>query len=186
MTEISDEAIVERILCGEIDDFTVLIDRYQKQIFGVGMRFFKNEADTYDFVQEIFIKAYTKLSSYKKEAPFRFWLSKIAYNHAINQTKQHKKMTPIKEDVASEPDTSAEEIHAQGEIKDVLLLAMQRLPEHYQICLDFYFFLGLTYNQISEITKLPINTIKSHIYRAKQLLRRHLRGTIAEEHYGEV
>ena len=49
--------------------------------------------------------------------------------------------------------------------------AIKELPEKYRICLDMYFFYDMTYNEISDVVELPVNTIKSHIFRAKKILK---------------
>lgn len=193
MDRLSDEQIVAKVLHGDTNSFKALVNRYQKHIFGVGMRFLKNENDAYDFVQEVFIKAYRALTSYHGSAPFRFWLVKIAYNHGVNTIKtQRVRLSYInqgtesaiyqyKDIVSLEP--SPETIYTKAEVRDVLLDAIKRLPEQYQICLDLHFFLGLSYEEISLITGIPINTIKSNVLRAKMELRDLLHGTIAEDYH---
>jgi len=57
------------------------------------------------------------------------------------------------------------------------------LPEKYGICIDLFFFFGLSHGEISEMTGFPINTIKSHVYRAKERLRKALKGTAAGDLY---
>ncbi len=185
--KLTDEAIVEEVIQGDNNSFKYLIERYQKRIFALGIRFFKNEESASDFVQEVFIKAYTHLASYKARAPFRFWLAKIAYNHGINQISAKKEYhTPYSEEKLIAKDPSPEMVQMKGEAKNVLRQAIESLPEPYQVCVDFYFFLGLSYKQISEITKIPVNTIKSNVYRAKKLLRDHLKGSVVEEYYYEM
>jgi RNA polymerase sigma-70 factor (ECF subfamily) len=181
----TDEKIVRRVLQGSIDSFRVIVERYQRTIYAIGIRFFRNRDDSNDFTQEVFIKAYESLRTYAGRAPFRFWLSRIAYNHGIN--RQSGAGARATESVVSDEQPATEATPETGqmrkEIRDLLLDAMERLPERYRICLDFYFFLGLTYGEISEITGFPVNTIKSHVLRAKTMLRDGLKGTIAEEYH---
>lgn len=193
MDRVSDEQIIARVLRGDTNSFKAIVDRYQQHIFGIGMRFLKNETDAYDFVQEVFIKTYRNLASYLGSAPFRFWLVKIAYNHAVSTVQArrvraaHVSQVPnndidqAQQMVRVEP--SPEKGYIKTEVKEVLLAAINRLPEQYQICLDFHFFLGLSYEEISSITEIPINTIKSNVFRAKMALRNTLRGTIAEDYH---
>ncbi len=178
----SDEQIIKRVLTGGIDSFRIIVERYQKKIFSIGMRFYKNEDDSYDFTQEVFIKAYESLKSFAERAPFRFWLTRIAYNHGINRLNAR----PIEPDIPDQiptGDSAPEEELVRGEIRNVLMMAIEQLPERYRICVDLYFFLELTYNEISEITGYPVNTIKSNVLRAKNILRGELKGTIAENYY---
>lgn len=193
MDRMSDEQIITRVLHGDTNSFKAIVDRYQQHVFGIGMRFLKNDNDAYDFVQEVFIKAYRNLASYLGSTPFRFWLIKIAYNHAINVAQAQRVRTTYVRPAANSEiyqnqgpvsvEPSAEKVCMKSELKGVLLAAISRLPEQYQLCLDFHFFLGLSYEEISSITGIPVNTIKSNVFRAKMELRDTLRGTIAENYH---
>ena len=178
----TDEQIVKQVLVGGIESFKTIVERYQKKIFGIGMRFFKNRDDSYDFVQEVFIRAYESLKSYAGRAPFRFWLTKIAYNHGINRIGAKRTEPEVPEEIPA-GDTTPETGHLRGEIRELVMEAINGLPERYRICVDLYFFMGLTYNEISEITGYPVNTIKSNVLRAKTILRDELKGTIAEDYH---
>ena len=72
----------------------------------------------------------------------------------------------------------------QSELRKITMLAVREaiteLPERYRICLDMYFFYDMTYNEISETVDLPVNTIKSHIFRAKKILKDKLQETVTE------
>ena len=178
-----DEQIVKQVLDGNSEKFQELVKRYQPQIFNIGLRFFKNETDSFDFVQEVFIKAFQKLNSFKGLSPFRFWLLKIAYNTGISSLKATKNDGSIENVImfSSEKDPVAR--HIEDEIRSLVINAVNTLPERYRICVDFYFFYGLAYREISQITGYPVNTIKSHVLRAKKELREALAGTIAEDYY---
>jgi len=182
---LTDEQIISNVMSGDTNSFRIIVNKYQKNIFSIGMRFFKNEDDSYDFTQEVFIKVYSKLNTYKGWAPFKFWLTKIAYNHGINRIKTIKDETVINDQLLQSDCKTPDAIHEKNELKQVLLDAIDKLKGQYKVCLDLYFFMGLTYTQISDITQIPVNTIKSNVFRAKQTLRNSLRGTIAED-YNEM
>ncbi|OHD66767.1 MAG: hypothetical protein A2176_11100 [Spirochaetes bacterium RBG_13_51_14] len=177
----TDEQIVKQVLFGGIESFRIIVERYQKRIFGIGMRFFNNRDDSYDFTQEVFIRAFESLKSYAGRAPFRFWLTKIAYNHGINRLSAKRTESDVPEEIPS-GESTPEARHLRGEIRKILLNAVNELPERYRICVDLYFFMELTHGEISEITGYPVNTIKSNVLRAKIILRNELKGTIAEEY----
>lgn len=178
----TDEQIVKQVLLGGMESFKVIVERYQKRIYGIGMRFFKNMDDSRDFTQEVFIRAYENLKSYAGRAPFRFWLSRIAYNHGINRIGARRTESEVPEEQAAD-DVTPERSHLRKEVREVLMEAVRKLPERYRICVDMYFFMGLTYGEISEITGYPVNTIKSNVLRAKNMLRDELKGTIAEDYH---
>jgi RNA polymerase sigma-70 factor (ECF subfamily) len=184
---IPDEEIITRVLQGDTDIFEEIVDRYQKHVFCIGMSFLKNEADACDFVQEVFVKVYRNLASYMSKGPFRCWLVKIAYHHAINAARLRKRVQMqysggIGQDWNVDTlEPSAENVAIKNEVRKALLAAIGQLPKPYQACLDFHFFSGLSYSEIKEITGIPINTIKSNVLRAKQALRDVLRWTVAED-----
>jgi RNA polymerase sigma-70 factor (ECF subfamily) len=181
--QVPDEDIIKQVILGDTASFKVIIDRYQKQIYGIGMRFFRNEDDSLDFVQEVFISAYKSIKEFRGRSPFRFWLVRIAYNHGINQVQSRKMESDISDLAIPARGSTPEDAHFAGEVKALLLGAVENLPERYKISLDLYFFLGLSYRQIHDITGVPVNTIKSDVLRAKQILRDTLKGTIAEDYH---
>ncbi len=180
--DISDELIVRNVQQGRTEYFSMIVERYRNRIFGIGMRFFYNHDDSADFTQEVFLRAFDRIHSYREIAPFRFWLAKLAYNLGINMKKDIPDNKISIDDIA-EPfhEDSPEGGHLFNELKKVLADEITRLPERYRVCLDLYFFMGLKYSEINAITGYPVNTIKSDVFRAKNILRQKLAGTIAEE-----
>lgn len=178
----TDEKIVREILKGEPGLFRVLVSRHQGRIFAVGMRFCRNREDARDFVQDVFLRAFNSLESFRGESRFASWLAKIAYNHGINTVRGRREYESLVEEYAGGGWPGPETALVRKEIRTALAKAVGGLPERYRLCLDLYFFFGLTHQEIRELTGFPVNTIKSHVFRAKQLLRDALRGTIAEEY----
>lgn len=180
-----DELIIRRIQNGSIELFRFIVDRYENKIFSIGMRLFYNHEDSLDFAQDVFLKVYDRIHLYREIAPFKFWLVKLAYNHGINMKKKVSSVYEINESLLISKGPTPDNTHARNEIRELLNNEIAKLPERYRICLDFYFFFGLKYREISNITGYPINTIKSDVLRAKNILRQNLKGTIAED-YNEV
>lgn len=181
---LSDEQAVRKIQKGKSEYFSLIVERYSNRVFSIGMRFFFNIEDSADFTQEVFLKAFDKIEAYREIAPFRFWLVKLAYNLAINMKKgRAEEHLQIEVNEPAYSGESPDEAHVKNELKELLLQEINRLPERYRICLDLYFFFGLKYSEISEITGYPVNTIKSDVFRAKNILRDKLKGTLAEECY---
>jgi RNA polymerase sigma-70 factor, ECF subfamily len=182
MDNTPDELIIREIKQGKVENFRVIVERYQKKLISIGMRFFRNVEEARDFSQEIFIKAYENLRTYGERAPFRYWLTRIAYNHGINNLKRIREESDISGMAIASQERTPEKEHIRSEIRGILLEAIDELPEEYRLCLDLFFFWGLTYSEIHQVTGLPVNTIKSHVLRAKSVLRDSLRGTVAEDY----
>ncbi|MCR4822162.1 MAG: sigma-70 family RNA polymerase sigma factor [Treponema sp.] len=172
-----DYALIKSTLSGNHNSFAKLVSYYKKRLQSLGMSFFKNETDTEDFIQEVLIKAYKNLSKFRGESSFSTWITSIAYNTAINAKNRRKEYLPISdEDNLEDEDLTPE----KKQIRKMTVLAVREavkdLPEKYAVCVELYFFYDNSHAEISEITGEPVNTIKSHIFRAKKILREKLRG----------
>ncbi|MBP3450211.1 MAG: sigma-70 family RNA polymerase sigma factor [Spirochaetaceae bacterium] len=176
-----DSILIKNVLQGDTESFAKLVKFYKHKVHVFGMGFFKNEVDTDDFVQEVFIKVYTKLSTFRGDSLFSTWLMRIAYNTAVNSVNRRKEYASLSDDFELEDTDLTPE---QSELRKITMLAVREaiteLPERYRICLDMYFFYDMTYNEISETVDLPVNTIKSHIFRAKKILKDKLQETVTE------
>jgi RNA polymerase sigma factor, sigma-70 family len=167
-----DTVLCREVLAGNTAAFALLATKYRKRIFSLGYSFFKNADDTEDFVQDVLVKTYTSLGSFRGESLFSTWLMRIAYNTAINSIKRRREYTSLAEDFEI-MDTSGnpEDVHLRSCSLEAIREALDTLPERYRVCVDMYFFYDMPYADISEVTGLPVNTIKSHVFRAKKLLR---------------
>src|SRR5262245_24519922 len=84
-----DAELVERYLAGQMSAFDELMIRYERQIYRVCYRFVENREDAMDLAQEVFIKAFEHLATFRRESSFKTWLYRIAMNHCINHVKKH-------------------------------------------------------------------------------------------------
>jgi len=182
----SDKLIVEQILSGQKNLFRLLVRRYERPVYGMGMGFFRNAEDARDFAQEVFLKVYRNLSGFEGRSKFSTWLYKIAYNTAlngVNRRKEYRSLAEGDEEIEASGENTPERILMRKAAKEAVLASLQELPERYRICVDMFFFYELSYQEIEVITGFPVNTIKSHVFRAKKLLRDRLEG-IAEDEGG--
>ncbi len=179
----ADEDIVLKVLRGDVDLYRIIVERYQKRIFSMGLMFHKNADDASDFTQEVFIRAFDRLGSFRGDAKFYYWLVRLAYNYGINAVKGKRPTESLAESWVCDSEESIEEAQEKDEVRKLLARAVAELPEKYRVCVDLYFFYQLSYGEISEVTGFPVNTIKSHVSRAKRMLRDALKGTIVEEYH---
>lgn len=171
-----DEILIKASLAGDPKAFENLMNYYKERVVALGMSFFKNADDTDDFVQEVFVKVYIHLKSFKFNSSFATWVTKIAYNSAVNSISRRQEYTPLaNEDLLKGKDRTPEEEEIRSLTIEAIRESVAGLPENYTICIEMYFFHGLKYEEISEITDFPVNTIKSHIFRAKKILAEKLR-----------
>ena len=180
----SPEAVQDRLLCkavlaGNTEAFSLIASKYQKRVYSLGMSFFKNHDDSEDFVQDIMLKTFSALPKFRGESSFSTWLMRIAYNSAINSVKRKREFVSAFDDFEIKTnDLTPEERQIQNCVKNSIRRAVSSLPEKYRICIDLYFFYDMPYADIESVTGIPVNTIKSHIFRSKKILKTEL------EHHG--
>lgn len=178
--EPSDEEAIGRVLDGDTDAFSILVRRHEARVKRLGMSFFHDAEDAADFTQDVFVKAYTALASFKGRSLFSTWLLRIAYNTAINSKKRRREQLSLDPEIEIVGSPGTDETHLREETADAVREAMAGLPPRQALCIELYFYYDLKYAEISEVTGFPVNTIKSHVFRAKRILRERL-GSLRED-----
>ena len=176
-SDFNDQMIVSQVISGQKDLFRLLVRNHEKAVYGMGLSFFRNGDDASDFVQEVFLKAYKSLSRFEGRSRFSTWLYKIAYNTAINEINRRKEFQSLAEEDVQKLVNSAEtpeRITIRNAAKKAVREAIEELPERFRICVDLFYFYDRSYQEIEVITGIPVNTIKSHVFRSKIILRKKL------------
>jgi RNA polymerase sigma-70 factor (ECF subfamily) len=172
----TDNEFVKHILAGQIEAYREIVNRHQARIFYLGLKFFHNRHDAEDYAQEVFLKTFEKLRTFKAEVPFASWLNKIAYNMAVNQYHKRKR-THVEVALPCEPEDislSPETRLLRSELREKVRKVLEKIPDIYKPVINLHFFEGLSYPEISRSLSIPVNTIKSYVFRVKQLLRSRL------------
>ncbi len=172
-----DNELVRRVLAGQVEAYGQLVARHQARVFYLGLKFLRRNEDAEDFAQEVFIRAYEKLSSFQGSVPFAAWLYRIAYNLAVNKYHLKKRQLQVVNTVEILPDSSFSPEHhlLAEELAEWVRKSLAKIPESYHVLIRMHFFEGLSYPEISKALEMPVNTIKSYIFRAKELIRQRLR-----------
>ncbi len=167
--DLSDEELVSNLnKTGDVRFFEILMDRYKNNIYNFILRYISSKEDSEDLTQEIFVKVFFKISSFNStKASFKTWLFTITKNSIYNKIKE-KKMTSLTYEV--------EDTHILiNENDDIVQKGLNKLDKKYKIILLMYYMEGLKYKEIADILKIPINTVKTRIKRAKLLLKNELK-----------
>jgi RNA polymerase sigma-70 factor (ECF subfamily) len=169
-----DRLVIDQIAAGQKEFFRLLVQRHEKAVYGMGLSFFRSPEDAADFTQDVFLKAFRSLSRFEGRSRFSTWLYRIAYNTAVNSVTRKKDYRSLAEDEdIPDRDTPERKILREA-LRESVLAAVKELPERYRVCIDLFFFYERSYQEIKAITGYPVNTIKSHVFRAKKLLREKL------------
>jgi RNA polymerase sigma-70 factor (ECF subfamily) len=171
-----DQMIVVQVVSGQKEVFRLLVKRYERAVYGMGVSFFRNPEDASDFTQDVFLKVYRSLPRFEGRSRFSTWLYRIAYNTAVNGIKRRRDYRSLAEDEYLSDEETPERKLLRSAAREAVLEALTDLPERYRICVDLFFFYDRSYQEIEVITGYPVNTIKSHVFRAKKLLRDKLEG----------
>lgn len=170
-----DMRILKKVLKGNKQAFGELVLKYQNRVLSLGVSFLKNEEDALDFCQDVMLRAYQALPTFKMKSSFYTWLMSIAYNMAINSKRKKARFTLSIEDYDfASPQLTPEEKFIRQALRTSISEAVNDLPEKYKVCIELYFFYDVSYQDIEMITTLPQGTIKSYVFRAKKLLKAEL------------
>ena len=178
--QLTDQALVERVQQGDKKAFNLLVSRYQNKVAGLLTRYISPN-DIPDVVQESFIKAYRSIGSFRGDSAFYTWLYRIAVNTAKNYlTAQGRR--PPSEDILAEDaesydvgtnlrvvDTPENEM-LSNELKNIVFDTFKGLQEDLRTAITLREIEGLSYEEIAEIMDCPVGTVRSRIFRAREII----------------
>ncbi|GCE04261.1 RNA polymerase sigma factor [Dictyobacter aurantiacus] len=176
-TDQDDVALVIASQSGDQDAFAVLVQRHQRRVFNLVYRMLQQYDEANEVTQETFLAAWQGLRSFRRDARFTTWLHRIAYNCALKQLEQRKKDSALQVAMQAEAVDSDERIGAELEAHDRQAIVREHistLPAKYRVVLVLRHLQEMTYEEMAEILTMPIGTIKTHLFRARNLLKERL------------
>jgi len=172
ITKLTDEQLVDMVRLKDPNLFSHIIDRYQDKLFRYVNYLAYNYDLSADVVQETFISAFTNLFAFNTKKKFSSWIYRIAHNKAVNHLKKQHRQLPLLEDMDLKSDVDLEEDQIRLELKKRTHTCLSQLPVNYSEPLTLYYLEDKTYQEISDILRLPINTVGTRISRAKIYLKK--------------
>jgi len=169
-----DQALVKKVLSGDLDAYGELVQIYQTSVFNVCYRVLGNRRDAEDLTQEAFLRAYNNLGSYDPGRPFGPWMRTLAANLCYNKLNRRElpRVDLIDERDLPEKDTinNPEKALEISQENQKLYQALWDLPHQYRIAVELRHFQELSYQEMAQTLNLPLNTVRSHLYRGRQKL----------------
>jgi RNA polymerase sigma-70 factor (ECF subfamily) len=166
---------------GNQDAFAKLVEQHQRRVFNLVFRMLQQYEEANEVTQETFLAAWQGMTTFRGDARFSTWLYRIAYNCALKQLEQRKRDQALQVVVRAEQAAANREreervdveleIHARQSAVHEQLCA---LPAKYRVVLVLRHLQEMTYEEMAEILTLPIGTIKTHLFRARNLLKERL------------
>ena len=164
---------IEQTLRGEQVAFGQLMHRYAGAVYNLAYRMLGDAQDAEDASQEIFLRAYTRLTSFDPTRRFSTWLLSIASNYCIDRLRRRRFAWLTLDDVAfSLPsyERSPERSALDREERDRVQAALRRLPDHYRLVLVLRYWQEMSYNEIAQVTGLTESALKTRLHRARHML----------------
>jgi len=180
----TDKELVKKILEGDTQIFKIIISNTQSLVTSIIYKMIKQPEDRKDLMQEVYLKVFANLASFKFNAKLSTWIGTITYNTCLKHLG--KKKIPILNLINQEKTASWEFIERQflshpinstevslfkKERSNILALEIEKLPPLYRTIITLYHQQELSYKEIATITDLPEGTLKSYLYRARKQLK---------------
>ncbi|MHB1300332.1 MAG: RNA polymerase sigma factor RpoE [Burkholderiales bacterium] len=182
-----DQQLVERAQRGDKHAFGLLVEKYQRKLARLLSRFVRDPAEVEDVTQEAFIKAYRALPAFRGDSAFYTWLYRIGINTAKNYLVAQGRRAPTttaldNEEVESSEDgeglwevTTPENELMSKQIVQTVNSTLQNLPDELRQAITLREIEGLSYEEIANIMDCPIGTVRSRIFRAREVIAEKLR-----------
>ncbi|MDB5056207.1 MAG: DNA-directed polymerase subunit sigma [Bacilli bacterium] len=163
--------LVKAAQAGERDALITLLREIESHVYRTAFYILGNEQDAMDASQEALIRIYTKIGSYEEKAQFKTWVQRIVTNLCIDKFRKTKPTISSDEHEMS----FTAEINVEDEVISTYIAqdineAIEKLPEHHRTVVVLRYIEDFSYNEIAESLDLPINTVKSYLFRARKQL----------------
>jgi RNA polymerase sigma-70 factor, ECF subfamily len=187
-SQLSDAEIMLRVREGDDSGFSILIEKYRKQIVHFMFRMARNQAVAEELAQEVFLRVYRSRQTYRAEAKFSTWLYRIATNLGVNHARDTKYERSAQNVYLDQPDQetgttpdvadntlSAEQSLVREERMKAIRKHVMALPERQRSAVLMHKYQEMDYKEIGEVLKLSESATKSLLFRAYQTLRENLK-----------
>jgi RNA polymerase sigma-70 factor (ECF subfamily) len=179
-----DQVLIKKTLRGERKAYEELMRKYEKKIFSFVIRMVRNEDIAVDLTQDFFFKIYTVMDKYNFEYKFSTWAYRICYNLVIDHIRKNQSPVDSLDDESISPHElfASENISredgfrnlAREETRDYVWRVVDHIPLKFRELILLRYIQDLKYEEIAEITALPVGTVKNRIFKAKEMLKQEM------------
>jgi RNA polymerase sigma factor (sigma-70 family) len=170
-----DKYYIERILKGDVNAFTTLVERHKRMVYTFALKMVKVPEDAEEIAHDAFIKAYQSLGSFKQQSKFSTWLYRIVFNECVSRLRK-KKLETLSIDEPRFRYLEAEETASiltqlnDREQKVILIKAVDKLPDDERSLITLFYLQECTIKEIVEITGYSESNVKIKLFRARKRL----------------
>ena len=170
LSQLSDEDVIEIVRTQNRDAYAVIIRRYQAKLLRYASYILGDEQAGADAVQESFIKAYVNLHGFNLKMKFSSWIYRIVHNEALNVIQKQKKYLYLEDQLDFNSGLDLEDDFIKKELATHAHHCLQQMPFIYKEPLSLFFLEEKSYEEISDILRIPIGTVGTRINRAKAIM----------------
>jgi len=183
----TEHALVVRLCNGDNAAYEALMDRFEHPVFNLVSRLLENPADAPDVTQEVFLKVFRNIGSFRGDSSLKTWIYRIAVNESRNQRRwfgRHRKQevgievgneeTEIRRDGLPDPGPSPLELALDRERQELIAASLSEINPNFRAVLVLREIEGLNYDEIAEVLEISLGTVKSRILRGREALRQRL------------
>jgi RNA polymerase sigma factor (sigma-70 family) len=184
----ADKYLVDRVLRGDTRAFGIIIKNTELLVAQIVFKMVSTAEDRKDLAQDIYLKTFQNLGGFKFQSKLSTWIARIAYNTCLSWLEKKKPLLTgnfHEEDKwnhlstenghhLSEVSSESESLVFQKELSGILRKEMNELPPIYQTLLALFHHESMTYQELTQVTGLPEGTVKSHLFRARKMLKENL------------
>jgi RNA polymerase sigma-70 factor (ECF subfamily) len=177
--EVTDGDLIAAALGGAGDAFAALLERYERAVYHLAYRTLRNVEEAEDATQDAWLKAYRALTTFRPEARFSTWIFTICYRVCCDRLAKRKRQSGAEISDVADPAAGPERLYERSDEAARLRRAIEALPEKYRVAITLFHLQDQRYEEIALTLGLPLGTVKTHLFRAKELLRTALDDTAA-------
>ncbi len=185
-TNLPDVDLVKRVQAGDSTAFDILVQKYQHKVVNLVGRFVSDQAECQDIAQDAFIKAFRAINSFRGDSQFYTWLYRIAANTAKNFLASRARKSPAYSVDVEDAEhfegesglkeyANPENLLLTDEIRATIFRAIENLPDDLKSAITLRELDGLSYEEIADVMDCPIGTVRSRIFRARDVIDKELR-----------
>lgn len=186
----NEQTLIQRAQKGDHDAFAALVSEHQRYVYNLAFRIVKDEDEALDITQETFVRAWTAFPNFRGQSQFRTWLYRITTNLCYNRLPGlRRSLADLGDDVISNisdaenvPTNPVREFES-NEVRSYLHQAIEKLDPNYKILIVMRYQQELSYEEIASLLNLPLGTVKTGLFRAKEKLRLALANYYSEEQW---
>jgi RNA polymerase sigma-70 factor (ECF subfamily) len=177
----TDREIIQRVLDGDVRSFGILVDKHKAKAMTLAMRILKNREDAEEALQDAFVRVYRALSSFEWKSSFSTWLYRIVYNTCVTVVgkrngNHHLSLDVVDED-GSQVELESDELQPDMKIESdefskIVCEEVEKLPSAYGSTFTLFTVQDMSYEEIVQVTGLPLGTVKARLFRARTMLRK--------------